>query len=147
LKHKLSVRSAQFSPDGRWIVTATGDFSSVAELLNPMSDPRKSGAARVWEAATGRPATGSIRHQGVVQHAMFSPDGSRLLTISVGRSSLLKQVQLWNPVNGRPLSPPFAHSQGRQEVSFSPDGRLLATGSLDGTVRIWEAATAKPLLT
>jgi WD40 repeat protein len=31
-------------------------------------------------------------------------------------------------------------------VKFSPDGKMIATSSLDGTTRIWDAATGENLL-
>jgi hypothetical protein len=38
------------------------------------------------------------------------------------------------------------HAQKVTSVAFSPDGLRLATGSEDGTARIWDARTAKKLL-
>jgi uncharacterized protein (TIGR03067 family) len=37
------------------------------------------------------------------------------------------------------------HEQAVTSVAFSPDGKLLATGSLDKTVKLWEAASGKEI--
>ena len=37
------------------------------------------------------------------------------------------------------------HSRGIQDIAFAPDSSLLASGSLDGSVRLWDAATGEPI--
>lgn len=39
------------------------------------------------------------------------------------------------------------HSEGAGSVAFSPDGKMLATGSMDKTIKLWEAATGRELRT
>src|SRR5262245_8231878 len=39
------------------------------------------------------------------------------------------------------------HSQAVNALAWSPDGALIASSSWDGTIQVWESATAKKLLT
>src|SRR6185437_5917780 len=60
--HKLEVRTASFSSNGKRIVTASFDKT-----------------ARVWEAETGQPVGEPLRgHTDRVVSASFSPDGKRI---------------------------------------------------------------------
>src|SRR5262249_6793796 len=66
MTHRGPVNAAYFSRDGRLVVTTSGDKT-----------------ARVWEAATGHPITPPLPHDGnVTREAGFSPDASRLFTVS-----------------------------------------------------------------
>lgn len=67
-----SVWSAQFSSDGRQIVTGPGN------LLGADTDE----TARVWEAQSGKLLATLRGHRGQVATAAFSPDGTRIVTAS-----------------------------------------------------------------
>jgi hypothetical protein len=50
-------------------------------------------------------------------------------------------ARLWDAVNGRELLTLKGNTGPIRTVALTPDGRQLVTGSDDGTVQIWEAAT------
>jgi WD40 repeat protein len=51
-------------------------------------------------------------------------------------------VQLWDVASRRQVGHPFTgDTNSIYSVAFSPDGTLLATGSYDGTARLWDVAT------
>ncbi len=73
LKHHEDIITAAFSPDGRYVATASRDRT-----------------ARVWDVATGIAVTPPLRNPSSVYEAIFSPD-SRLLGILSGSAA----VEVW----------------------------------------------------
>src|SRR5207244_11357132 len=64
-RHAGRVQHAAYTPDWRWILTASEDNT-----------------ARVWNAANGQLVAKLEGHSAAVNHAEFSPDGQRVVTAS-----------------------------------------------------------------
>ncbi|MCZ7639312.1 MAG: protein kinase [Verrucomicrobia bacterium] len=123
LQHSNRVTFAQFSPDGRRVVTSGADA-----------------AAWIWDADTGARLAGPLTHAGEINTAAFSPDGARVVTAAMDRTA-----RIWEATTGQPLAPPLEHDGAVLVVAFSPDGRCLATGSGQGAIGLWEAQTGRSL--
>jgi WD40 repeat protein len=154
--HTEAIYTVGFSPDGRCVLT--GSFDKTLKL---------------WDATTGKEVItlgGPQGHQQLVLSAAFSPDGR---SIASGGSD--NTAKLWeNPVLDRlrpitrfgkafvfPVSfgnnvllvkpgtaapmKNLAHANLVDAVAFDPAGKQLATGSHDGTVRIWDVSKGQQL--
>ena len=99
---------------------------STRELLGPEN------AARVAQLARWG--------KGEVAEIAFSPDG-RLLAVASSIGVYLYAAADLREVRFLPTDAPV------WSVAFSPDGRLLASGSLDNTIRLWDAASGALLRT
>ncbi len=134
------VHYLAFSPDGRRVLTANGISPygpfRMGEERAKFTDDRQ---AQVWDCRTGKPVGAPLRHEKLVYHAEFSPDGSRVVTASED-----KTARVWNAETGQPVTPPLAHGERVTCAAFSPDGRQVVTCSWDGTARVWDATTGKP---
>jgi WD40 repeat protein/class 3 adenylate cyclase/tRNA A-37 threonylcarbamoyl transferase component Bud32 len=164
--HKKRLRSVHFSPDGKYILTASDDQTARvwrAEdgqpfLKNPLLHDAQvwtaqfshdgkqivtgsaDGRARIWNATSGEPLVESFVHGNLVRVAQFSPDGKQVLTASDERAQIWTQ---W----GRPARPTqLRHADKVQSAEFSPDGRRVLTASDDKTARVWDTQTGQETL-
>jgi len=112
--------NAHFSPDGRWLATAT-DWP---------------GFARVWTVPGLQLSQRLAGHLLGVKRVAFSPDGRRIATGGTDAETL----KLWDPETGRELVTLSSGSLTTAEVQFSADGSTLAAEGLEGEIYIWWAS-------
>ena len=121
-----------FSCDGHWLVIAGS---------TPDSDSRmSSGKAIIWNP--GNSVSSAILQigRGHVVFAGFSPDGSRLLTVTS------QEAQLWDAPTGERLGSPITFRDCPfTAAAFSPDGLRFATAHVEtdgggSAALIWDLA-------
>lgn len=121
--HADQVRCLQFSADGTRIGTGSCDHS-----------------VRIWDlsATLSRPPSSAIKQR-------------RNLSALVRLQSCVSRRQSepeWNAETGNYIDLTCAHhSAVVRTLTFSANGTRLATGSWDGTVRLWNAVTGEHLRT
>ena len=117
-RHSNLVNNASFSPDGRYLATASDDNT-----------------AKIWEFVAGQwQEKAIIEHLDRVVNASFSPDGRHLVTASEDHTA-----RIWEIVAGQLREKITVwHTGSVVNASFSPDGRYLVTASADNTAKIWE---------
>jgi hypothetical protein len=79
-------------------------------------------------------------HEGSVWSAVYSPDGSRILTASDDRTA-----RVWDAASGGELAVLRGHEESVASAVYSPDGSRILTASGDQTARVWDATSSGEL--
>jgi WD40 repeat protein len=156
IPHEDWVTAAVFSPDGKYIATASRDntskigdtisgkviailphvdrvkalaFSQNGEYLATGS---RDGDLHLWDAISGMEIW-SVKLNNTTNAVAFSPDGR-----FIGTGSSDGIVGLWDARSGHKVRE-MEHQDAVRSIVFSPGGKYMATASDDGTARIWDA--------
>lgn len=134
--HTSPVKSAAFSPDGRYIVTASVD-----------------GLGKVWDASNGKFLFDLKGNRRDLIYTTYSPDGRYIVTISLER-----RVKFWDATNGKflfylkeasysvfdyfrnPYSALYVDTFDFTSVNFSPNSRFMVSTSKENIAKIWDVS-------
>ena len=128
--HEQEIYSLDFSNDGRYIVSGSGDKTMRIWDLSDAS-------CRMITIET--PTTGSAVNQpqdAGVTSVSISPDGTM-----VAAGSLDSIIRIWEIASGTLLDSLQGHRDSVYSVAFTPDGKGIVSGSLDKSLKFWDLSS------
>ena len=125
--HSSIINAIVYSPDGRWLASASSDSS-----------------IKIWEADSGRLLRTLNGHIGDASALAISLDG-KLMASASGLND--RRAIIWNPVNGEVVATiadiaPGQDNQPQQGIAFFRDGQSIFTLSYTSINR-WDIQTGK----
>jgi WD40 repeat protein len=115
MRHAATVRDIAFSPDGKYLATASLDKQ-----------------ARVWDAATQAMAAPGMRHDGAVLAVRYGDDSRVLFTASADGAA-----RVWQPLRGELLAEPMLHGEAVIEIVPQPGGEQLLVLTAGNEMNLW----------
>lgn len=171
-----AVKAIAFSADGRWFATGNQDNSTTLWDVNAgraiaalpgntgritsvafspdsltLATGSLSGVVRLWDVVGARELRHWAAHEAAVNAIQFTPDGNQLLTGSSDQSIKLWAIKLGaiklEDGNGSARAQFNGHTKDVTSLSLHPAGTWLASGSADGSVRIWDITSGQTVRT
>jgi WD40 repeat protein len=118
-QHKGAIFSVITSPDGKTLISASGDHT-----------------IKVWDLSTGKVRQTLLGHTGPIVSIAMSTDGQTLA--SGGRD---RTVKLWNLATGKLIRTVSGGAGWVKAVALSSNGQNLVSGNEDKTISVWDVAT------
>jgi WD40 repeat protein/serine/threonine protein kinase len=120
-----AIVSAAISPNGKRVLMVTMDGQFYA--------------ASLWDPVSNR-STKFVWGSAPMQFAVFSPDGSRIISSLKDGTAILSDA-----TSGAAIAVLAGHTDAVQTAEFSPDGTRIVTGSADAKALLWNAASGKTI--
>lgn len=118
------------------------DGNRVAIRVLAIGDGGPPGYAQIYDVATGKATTPSMRRETWGRFVEFNADGRWLLMVSEDGAGV------WEVATGQPRGINLRNptSAKIRSASFSPEGGRILLLAEDGTMRVFDAATSQPLI-
>jgi len=124
--HRKEVKMIKFSPDGKWLASASFDRT-----------------VRIWDGQKGSPkAILYGGHRERVRALSYRHDGQQLISVGDDFSA-----RIWDMRTGKKGLRLFGHTAPVVRVAYSPDANFLALCSLDKSISIWIVESAEKVYT
>mgnify|MGYP002629194182 CR=1 FL=1 len=115
--HEWAVLSAEFSDDGKFVITASEDNT-----------------ARIWDATNGKELSVLSGHTARVSSVAFAPGENPTRAVTASQDGTVK---LWDTQANKEILTLDGHTREVTSVAFSPDGKYVLTASEDGRAILW----------
>lgn len=124
----VPVTALAFSPDGAWLAS-----SGYHEVI-------------LWNAENGQLARRITNLAERVYDLEFSPDG-QTLAVAAGTPAQIGELKLFRVADGELLADLIRTGDSVFAAAFNADGSKLACACADRSIRVYDVASHKPLLT
>jgi predicted Zn finger-like uncharacterized protein len=169
LEGQRSVEHLAISPDGQFVAASTGVWrlpggealgilsghpyyelsclaiSANSRLLFAAGHDEKPATMRLWSLPDGKLLKEWEGPPNYTRCAVFTPDGSLLITGTYPWSSSDHFIRFWSMPDGTLVKTLKGHAALVKHLAITPDGRHLVSGDDQGVVRIWSVPCGEML--